>query len=270
MYITIYGGEPLLHPDILQAIRLLSESFSCALFINGTLLTSEIARSIARNVSTVNVLLYSHRPKVHDTVTGSKGSHMKAIKGISMLKESGATIGVYTPLMKCNAYELGNLLQFLDGFDIKDFTVFRLHKLGKLKNTFEHACPTEQQFAFASEYLTSVNKEFGNDLTVSYGSLYPDFTQCCGRIGVSVDPYGNIMPCTYLRIRLGDILNDSITRIWNENELLHKLRKETAPDEKCVKCAHLSTCEGGCRGSAYQITGSWEGSDPLCWLRVHE
>ena len=73
--IQLVGGEPLVHSQISQMIDYVAGKFSyIEIYTNGTLLTDTLLGQIARHGITVALSYYSEDPKVHDSVTCTKGS----------------------------------------------------------------------------------------------------------------------------------------------------------------------------------------------------
>lgn len=91
-YLT--GGEPLLHPDIIDIIGLMLERSPTTILTNGTLITRDISERIAKiregsgNMLEFRVSLESYRERENDIIRG-RGSFEKAKKGIKNLVASG-------------------------------------------------------------------------------------------------------------------------------------------------------------------------------------
>lgn len=84
------------------------------------------------------------------------------------------------------------------------------------------------------------------------------------RFSCVVTSYGYVLPCPGLYIPLGNILNQKLSDILKDSEILCDL-KDGAGRIKgpCRTCEKARTC-CGCRGKAYLITGDYLASDPLC------
>jgi radical SAM protein with 4Fe4S-binding SPASM domain len=79
----------------------------------------------------------------------------------------------------------------------------------------------------------------------------------------SLRPNGDIYPCTFLPIKVGNIREKSIKDIWLNAPLLKALRHRDKLKGECGLCEYNRTC-GGCRGRAYAYTGDYLESDPVC------
>ncbi|MCX8191745.1 MAG: SPASM domain-containing protein, partial [Nitrososphaerales archaeon] len=81
---------------------------------------------------------------------------------------------------------------------------------------------------------------------------------------ITILPNGDIIPCMLLQIKIGNVKEESIIKIWNESPILAKLRSREL-DGECGKCFYKDVC-AGCRGRAYEVTGNMMATDPGCWL----
>ncbi|MEM2339579.1 MAG: SPASM domain-containing protein, partial [Nitrososphaerales archaeon] len=74
----------------------------------------------------------------------------------------------------------------------------------------------------------------------------------------------DVIPCMLLQIKIGNVREKSIIKIWEESPVLAKLRSRDLEGE-CGKCSYKDIC-AGCRGRAYEVTGNIMASDPGCWF----
>ncbi len=77
-------------------------------------------------------------------------------------------------------------------------------------------------------------------------------------------PNGDVLPCPFLRLPVGNIYDNNLAEIWFESNILKALRDRRVYKGQCRKCPHLSYC-GGCRKVAYEYTKDIQGEDPTCF-----
>ena len=94
------------------------------------------------------------------------------------------------------------------------------------------------------------------------GKLVPG--SVCGKLSLYVKPNGEITPCGFIPVPIGNILRDDFGKVWRESKLLGHLRNKAAAG-KCSGCAKFSSCLGGCTARAYAVYGAWDAPDPHCW-----
>jgi radical SAM protein with 4Fe4S-binding SPASM domain len=95
-----------------------------------------------------------------------------------------------------------------------------------------------------------------------------DFIGGCGagRLYCSLSPQGDVHPCVFLPINVGNLKTDKFGDIWLNSKLFNALRDRSNLKGACGKCSYKYIC-GGCRAraSAYNA-GDFLASDPGCVL----
>ncbi len=98
--VNLSGGEPLLHPGVIQVIRTLnSKNLGFSIVSNGTMVTPEIAEalSVTGAIPNVQISFDSHIPSIHEK---TRGLFNQAFEGFKVLvshaesKEMAPSIGV--------------------------------------------------------------------------------------------------------------------------------------------------------------------------------
>ena len=80
-----------------------------------------------------------------------------------------------------------------------------------------------------------------------------------------VNAFGFVMPCVGVTIPVGNIRERKLADILRASEVIQDLRcYEDSIRGPCAACEKALRCYG-CRGAAYQMTGDYLASDPLCW-----
>lgn len=102
MFLTITGGEPLLHPKFKEICELSQKNrYIISIKTNGTLITNEIVEFFRKlKPNTVEISLYSADPDEHDHITGIIGSWAKSMESVHLLKRNGVKVSVMTPVLK--------------------------------------------------------------------------------------------------------------------------------------------------------------------------
>ena len=99
--IQLVGGEPLVHSQIREMIDYVAGKFSyIEIYTNGTLLTEELLNQIADHGITIALSYYSEDPKLHDSVTCTKGSFALTHKNIQNALDKGIPIRLASVEMK--------------------------------------------------------------------------------------------------------------------------------------------------------------------------
>ncbi len=111
---SISGGEPMLRPDFPEIFDYLTRTtLPYTLNTNGTLITPEIAGLMKRKGNKM-VALYGATRKVHDHVTRNPGSFDAVMRGMSYLKEAGASFTVQLIPMRDNYHQWNKMIKLAE------------------------------------------------------------------------------------------------------------------------------------------------------------
>ena len=99
------------------------------------------------------------------------------------------------------------------------------------------------------------------------GIAMAEFIGGCGagRIYAALEDNGDLEPCVFLPIRVGNVIHDDFKEIWNKSKVLNDLRNRDELKGVCGTCPFKYSC-GGCRARAYGYYGDYMQSDPGCIL----
>jgi len=80
---------------------------------------------------------------------------------------------------------------------------------------------------------------------------------------VFVSHKGEVFPCGYLPVRCGNVLEETLSQIWQKSPVLNELARLDGLKGKCGVCEYRKIC-GGCRARAYAVSGDYMESEPSC------
>lgn len=119
----------------------------------------------------------------------------------------------------------------------------------------------------ACEILTGYEPEYQSfeNLPSAIAALKEFFSGCAtGLTYCGLDPSGQVLPCAPASdIRLGNILDKGLESIWVNHPILQKVRERHRLQGNCSHCDSKPYC-GGCRLTAFGMTGNWLSEDPSC------
>jgi radical SAM protein with 4Fe4S-binding SPASM domain len=75
---------------------------------------------------------------------------------------------------------------------------------------------------------------------------------------IVIGPNGDCRPCVEMPWSGGNILTRSIESIW-KSKVFEDIRLFNNVPPECYECRFVSSCHGGCRASAYNLTKSIRG-----------
>ena len=224
LQVSITGGEPLLHPDLLPILdSFRSEKCSVTLTTNGSLITESIARELAARVTGVII-----------SVDGLEGSHNAlrqgqcfnaTMAGITHLQKAGVTnIVVKTAVCRLNIAELPALGEELASRGISLWHVFPVEPWGRAKQATELFVSSSELSNLQDKLsLLNIRTMFGES-----GSFQKQLcTQCVAGIKeMAILHNGDVVACINgLRDKIqGNIKKEPLLTIWNHQfkEQRHK------------------------------------------------
>lgn len=74
---------------------------------------------------------------------------------------------------------------------------------------------------------------------------------------------GDLIPCVPAPVKLGNLFDTDLEELWVTNNVLNYIRRRDELKGACGRCAHNAIC-GGCRYTAYAVSGDWLAADPSC------
>ncbi len=300
--IAFSGGEPLMAPDIFEIFKYTAEKgMYVNVATNGTLITPEVARKMKESgVGYVEVSLDSPNPEEHDEFRGVKGAWKLAVQGIKNAKEAGLCTGIAYTVTKQNLPRVPEMVKLARDLGVCTMIFFNFVPVGRGKeiqamdlgpkereelmkylyaelekgglNVFSTS-PTyarisvEKVLSKQGEHVSlahfgdlPLGKEYSNEAVA-----LADFVGGCGagRAYCAVDHNGDIYPCVFLPIKVGNALKDGFVNVWKNSELFNAFRDRDSEKHFASKCPFKYVC-GGCRARAYAYTGDPLGPDPGC------
>ena len=278
--ISIGGGEPLIRedfPEILEYAGTLD--YKCEVLTNGTLITPEIANYLARYAYDLVISLEGPK-EINDAIRG-KGSFDKTVQGIKMVRDiKKVPIKLNCTISSLNYQHIKELIDIAhdlhcdvsfqhliftnplladehkkclkEHLGIDDDTIFGfindLHSVDtnqlikKLNNCWNKA----SQYRMFYDVCPPLRGEREIETWYSGFDSIPLMRCLFPWLWLFVRPNGDISPCEFINYSYGNLVEDDLESIWN-NEKARHFREVLMTQEKmfpgCRRCCKLETCE---------------------------
>jgi len=282
--VKLTGGEPLIHPDILEILAYI-EKTNLRLIVetNGLACTPEIAAAIKRCTNPfVSISLDGANPETHNWVRGVDNAYKQAIDGVYNLVQVGIHPQLIMSLVKRNKDQMERLVYIagrIGAGSVKfnmvapimdrgtqlaeDNETLTIEEFIEIGNKIEHELQPKTNlslyysFPFAFRSLSALFDE---------GSL-----GSCGIFGIigvlgsskyALCGIGESVP----ELIFGDVKKDKLADIWNNNDLLQQIR-EGLPSKLegiCGDCIMKKMCLGECVANNYFVHRNVFGSYWFC------
>lgn len=301
--VSFSGGEPLMSPDFWVVAKEAAEAgMYVSIATNGTLIRPEVAKELKEiGIRYVEVSLDSPNPEDHDDFRGVKGAWERSVQGIKNAKNAGMEVGIATTVTKMNYKQLPDMLKLAKELKVDRLIAFNFIPTGRGKDIVELDLSPRERYevlellyselssgelqAFSTSPIYAVVSLRGADkggklapthfaeLSIpdeylSAGFALGEFLGGCGagRIYCSIEHNGDMQPCVFLPIVVGNVIRDGFLNLWHNSELFNKLRDRD--NQYCSFCPYKYIC-GGCRARAYAYYGDPLGPDPSCEFNEH-
>ena len=268
--IVVLGGEPLLCRNLRHYIELISSlGMGAEVFTNGALLTPEWAECFREHGSRVVVKLNSLRPEVQERLTGVPGALDKALHAIDTLQQAGFDrdmLAASSVISTENESEVADLWRYLRRRGVKPCLEILTPQGRLLENRRLEVDPHRLKEIF--DEIAAFDRGLGFD----WEPQPPLVGAKCLRHQFScvVNANGDVTPCVGLTVKIGNVYEQKLADILMNSRVMRNLKDfRRMIKGPCRSCEKAESCYG-CRGAAYQLTGDYLASDPLCWKNSGE
>jgi radical SAM protein with 4Fe4S-binding SPASM domain len=301
------GGEPMMRKDFFEVARHAVDSgLYISLATNGTLLTPENVRKLKEiGLNYVEVSLDGSDAKTHDHFRGQTGAFNQAMRGLKNCVDEDLCTCLAVTATKNNLIEIPSILAMAEKIGIKRFTLFNFIPTGRGKEIIElDPSPQEREEVLnflrkklvegpkiailttapqlARVALQSQSWETQEEMMVPFAHMeaakiskrakaLADFVGGCGagRFYCAISPEGNVQPCVFLPITVGNLKTEKLEDIWLKSSVFEELRDREKLKGRCSRCEFKFVC-GGCRARAYSYFDDYLMSDPGCIKKISE
>lgn len=261
--LTITGGEPLIHPQfwqLLENIKLNCPGIDAAVLSNGTLIDRDAAQRLSALGPRFVQISIEGRQRIHDSIRG-QGNYARSIEAIHHLQQAGIRVSVSFTAHAGNYRELKHVARLA-------------RKMPRVMVWSDRLIPDSWEPRLKSldarqtaDYLSIMRKTGNTAMNRALQFLEGGHSYRCtaGDSLVAVLPDGTVYPCRRLPISAGNVLEESLEKIY-QGDLMTELRSGKCHD--CSGCLYQEICNGGLRCLAYASSGEMWKADPGCPIRA--
>lgn len=236
---NMHGGELLTNKArLLELIRAIKpERFYVFLTSNGFLLTKETAEELAEaGVNRVSISIDSFHPKVHDAFRGVEGAYAHAMQALEYVKEAGMDPFMNITVGHFNAFseDVENLCRYSYEHGYKTFINIAIPS-GNWQGHLDVVVDDRDR-----AHLMELRKKYGNihrDLWNPFDKENEGVLGCQTMSKLYVTPSGDIFPCSFMHISLGNVYKQKLRDIIDYG---YSIRYFHDHSEKCLAGEDLS------------------------------
>ena len=277
--LALGGGEPLLHPRLLDMVRLARQSRIVPnLTTNGNLLTAGLA--VALKEAGLGQVQISLNGASQETNSATRPNYAAAMRAVQACQTAGLRFGLNVLLTRSSLPDLEAVVRLGQQMGAATVNLLRPKPPTTEDDWLARESPTAQDYRKVGAALKRLrNSGSGSTpetrLTIdasltflltrrSPQALYRAGVWGCSaaRKFVTVTQDGDVLPCSH--VRWSDVGDGDVMRAWHESATLTRFRTlEDHMHGPCRACDHLSLCRG-CPAVVMACGGDFGDSDPHC------
>ena len=283
------GGEPLLHPRIVEMVRLAREhGIVPNLTTNGNLLDREMAAALKE--AGLGQVQISLNGVTEDTNRQTRPNFQATMAAIEACREADLPWGPNFLVTRSNLAELGPVIELGQRLGAASVNILRPKPPTTESDWLERESPDAAGYRQVQETLSARRKpqpvtcdlkpETCNlkpetritvdaSLTFLLTDRSPEQLYRAGAWGcsaarrfVTITQDGAVLPCSH--VRWSDVGEGDFMHAWRESEVFARFRaQEDTMRGPCRACSYLELCKG-CRAVVMAFGGDFADSDPHC------
>lgn len=270
------GGEPFMRDDIFTLTgHAASLGMRPVYGTNGSLLTKDFIKKIMESGgASVAISLHMLDEKSMDEFCDTPGAFKKAIQAMKNCREMDLPFQVNTTVFERNVDDIEKICDFAKEMGAKSHHVLFMVPTGRAVDIEEESL-REKQYERLIRTLLRKRKELDFDIKPTCAPQFMRiakqakidvgrYTRGClaGISYCSITPTGDVFPCPYLPLKVGNVRERPFSQIWKEDAVMNRMRTLDYSGN-CGTCDFKKSC-GGCRARAFYYDGDYMAGEPWC------
>jgi radical SAM protein with 4Fe4S-binding SPASM domain len=301
--LSFSGGEPLFSKDFFKVAEYAhKKGLVTKVLTNGSLITKDVAKKLKDvGLHCVMISLDGAKKETHEKIRTQPRSFERTVGGIMNCIDEKIPVYLATTLTKINYKEIEEIIDHFKGFDV-GFNIIDFHESGRGIKNFDslQVSPKIRNEVFTNlakksledreikivvnspMFLPLMRKTQMNSGTQPMACLpgigvisdiksqSPYFSGCPAcRISLVIDSNGDIKPCMYIDLVVGNTKKEKVSDVWKNSEVFKAFRCREDLKGNCGKCEDKYIC-GGCRTRAWYYYKDLKAPDPGCIKNIEE
>ncbi len=244
-YVALSGGEPLLHPNLLEICEFLRKhNISLKIETNGEFIDKNLAKRIARlRFRSVQVSLDGATPPTHERLR-MRGDWDKAVSACRRLVKEGVNTEVVFVPTKFNIHEIGQLIDLAYSLGVYGVYTGKIMRIGRAAQNWDILCPSDKEYEKFFAVLNDKVDKYDGKMKVYYYP-YDVIEELKYRLkypsaSLLVIPNGKVKLIGPLPFVCGDLKKESLLEVWESykkawsNLKVIKFAKKVIADPKLL------------------------------------
>ncbi|MFC1940590.1 radical SAM/SPASM domain-containing protein [Chloroflexota bacterium] len=286
-WVIVEGGEPLLRDDLFDILGLMRrKQLEAHLITNGMLLSPRVMTALKRMGTKVMISIDGATPATYEAIR-SGASFEKVVEAAGNCAREGLLEAINFTILKSNYTEIPGIFELAASVGVRKVTLIgfkpchgyseELLTAEEYEEAIRLTCQAAQEtgvgFFFDEPFFWALVKERGLSAqmpAIGTGILAPATTACIFGEYLFIDTSGDVKPCSYAPMVLGNVKEKTLGEIWREvlaSSFFQQVKDPGSRTGSCQGCQYIEECKG-CRSRTFMLTGDWFAADPCCPLNL--
>lgn len=272
-HINFTGGEPFLKKEFLQLLKevIKRNIFSFGILSNGFLLNNQkLAELKELNPKFIQISLDGNK-QINDAIRG-EGSFDSIIHSLQTYKKLKIPILISFTANSSNYKSFPDVVAVARKYGVYKVWTDRYIPVSETDNLIMNTIQFKEFLEIISKeqkkskyYFFTKTKVSSNralQFLISGGQPY----KCsAGDKLLAILANGDVMPCRRLPVIIGNIMNEKLQDIYN-NQISKSINCTDYINKECNNCYYAKSCNGGLKCLSFAKYGDFNRKDSNCWI----
>jgi pyrroloquinoline quinone biosynthesis protein E len=237
---------------------------------------ARIDRLAGLGLDHVQISFQDSTSELGDWVAGFERAHEKKLEVARLVRKAGLPLTVNAVMHRHNLHHLEDMIEMAVELDAERIEVAQVQYYAWAFRNRAAFLPTREQLERAVAIVAEARERLKGVLFFDF--VVPDYyaqrpKSCMGGWGrqfINVTPSGTVLPChaaeSITGLSFESVREKPLAWIWESSEAFNKYRGTAWMPEPCRSCERREIDWGGCRCTAFALTGEAGVTDPTCAL----
>jgi MoaA/NifB/PqqE/SkfB family radical SAM enzyme len=221
-------------PDYIEILARMRANFiDTYMTTNAWFLTEKTAKRLAdAGLGTLYVSLDAPTAEVHDNFRRRQGSFDRVVSGMKAAVRAGLKVKLATVITKANFHDLQKIVAMAEQSGIDGIAFKRFQPVGNGGANADILSLRGGEHGDVQALVAELNSNSHLNISLHYNTEADgefDYGCDCGIRTLALRPNGDIAPCVYAGIVIGNIKKDNIGKLWRESPVLARIRAGAKP-----------------------------------------
>lgn len=256
--VSLLGGDPVLHPHIIDIARRISEKGIATGIMSNTMNLPVSVDEAVKYIDVYETTIHGCNSTEHDAFSGKPGAYDLLMKNLKTLSKYDVTIGVAINIIPETSDRLYDMVESLickEKIRIGYIVLQRIIPFGRAEDSTRYSL-SKENLEQALENVDKIHEQLGIKISVedpfplcAMDKHYRKYMHPCewGYSKAALNGNGDLTRCgADPRYLLGNIFDKPIKEIWESSPILNEFRQKKHLPDECKRCKMLTQCGGGC------------------------